>query len=70
MDPTQCYLEMLAALSDGDLFTARERALALRDWLDRGGFLPPDCDAADVHKALADVLHRTTESVDVEEDVP
>jgi hypothetical protein len=40
MDPTQCYLEMYEAMRAGDLRTARERALALRDWLSRGGFPP------------------------------
>jgi hypothetical protein len=42
MDPTQCYLEMFAAMRDGDLFTARQHALALQDWLHRGGFFPPN----------------------------
>ena len=40
MDPTACYRDMLASLQDGDIETAREYALNLRRWLDRGGFLP------------------------------
>jgi hypothetical protein len=59
MDPTQCYLEMFEAMQDGDFATARERALALRDWLDGGGFYPPNCNPAEVQAYLASVLRRT-----------
>jgi len=59
MDPTQCYLEMFEAMQDGDFATARERALALRDWLDGGGFYPPNYNPAEVRAYLANVLRRT-----------
>ena len=63
MDPTKCYFEMHAAMNAGDLVSGRERALALKEWLDRGGFYPLGCAAIDVDAYLADVLRRT---VDVE----
>jgi hypothetical protein len=59
MDPTQCYLEMFEAMQDGDFATARERALALRDWLHGGGFYPPNYSPAEVRANLANVLRRT-----------
>lgn len=59
MDPTQCYLEMFEAMKQGDFKTARERAIALRDWLDRGGFLPPNYSSTEVRSYLANVLRRT-----------
>jgi hypothetical protein len=58
MDPTQCYLEMMDAIRDGELATARERALALRDWLERGGFYPANFGDAEVRSKLADVLRQ------------
>ena len=66
MDPTQCYREMNEAMNDGDGPTARERALSLQGWLDRGGFLPPGLTEAEVRAALADVLRRTTGLADEE----
>jgi hypothetical protein len=59
MDPTQCYLEMFEAMQDRDFATARERALALRDWLDGGGFYPPNYNPAEVRAYRANVLRRT-----------
>jgi hypothetical protein len=41
MDPTVCYLDLIAAVSHGDWETARTLALDLRDWLENGGFYPP-----------------------------
>ncbi len=70
MDPTQCYLEMFAAMRDGDLATARERALALRDWLDRGGFSPPNYSPTEVHAYLASVLRRTAGLAYTEDETP
>ena len=70
MDPTQCYLEMFAAMRDGDLATARERALALRDWLDRGGFSPPNSNPTEVRAYLASVLRRTAGLADTEDETP
>ncbi len=59
MDPTQCYLEMLAAMRDGDLTMARERDLALRGWLESGGFYPPNHAETEVRGHVANVLRRT-----------
>jgi hypothetical protein len=42
MDSTACYLDMFAALNRKDFAAARELALALNEWLDRGGFYPPN----------------------------
>lgn len=68
MDPTQCYLEMYEAMRTGDLHTARERALALREWLDRGGFPPPNYSLTEVRSYLANVLRRTAGIVSPDED--
>ena len=59
MDPTQCYLEMFEAMKAEDFATARERALALKEWLDRGGFSPPNYTEEEVRGYLANVLRRT-----------
>jgi transposase len=59
MDPTACYLEMFRAMNEGDWATARERALALHQWLDRGGFHPPNYTEVEVRSYLASVLRRT-----------
>lgn len=59
MDPTQCYLEMFEAMKAGDFATARERALDLKEWLDRGGFYPPNYTGTEVRGYLANVLRRT-----------
>jgi hypothetical protein len=52
-------MEMLDAMRDGDLAVARERALSLRDWLERGGFYPQDLSRETVRSNLADVLRQT-----------
>jgi len=67
MDPTQCYLGMYEAMKAGDLATARERALALKEWLDRGGFYPQNYTQEEVRGYLANVLRRTAELDDPEE---
>jgi hypothetical protein len=59
MDPTQCYLEMFDAMREGDLSIARERAVALRDWLDSGGFYPPIYSETEVQCYLSSVLRQT-----------
>ncbi len=70
MDPTQCYLEIFTAMRDGDLLTARQRALALRDWLDRGGFSPPNYSPTEVRAYLASVLRRTAGLPETEDETP
>ncbi len=67
MDPTQCYLEMYEAMKEGDLTTARERALALKEWLDRGGFYSPNYTATEVRGYLANVLRRTAHLADADD---
>jgi hypothetical protein len=59
MDHKQCYLEMQEAMKTGDLATARERALDLQTWLNRGGFPPPNYSVAEVNTSLATVLEQT-----------
>ena len=59
MDPTKCYLEMFEAMRDNDDVTARERALALEQWLGRGGFYPLGYTQTEVDAYLANVLLRT-----------
>jgi hypothetical protein len=70
MDPTQCYLEMFTAMQGGDLVTAREHALALRDWLTKGGFSPPGYSPTKVRAYLNDVLRRTAELPETEDETP
>jgi len=59
LDPTQCYLEMFEAMRDGNQVTARQRALALKQWLDSGGFYPPRYTKTEVDGYLRNVLWRT-----------
>ena len=40
MDPTTCLREMNEAMLSGDRETAQERALDLKEWVRKGGFLP------------------------------
>lgn len=59
MDPTACYLAMFEAMNQGDLESARDHALSLRDWLESGGFYPPNYSQVEVESYLASVLNRT-----------
>ncbi len=70
MDPTQCFLEMNEAVKNADLETARERALALRAWLDRGGFCPSGVDEAQLRSLLAKVIGQSAASGDPKEESP
>jgi len=58
MDRTKCYSEMFLAMRNGDCVTARERALALKEWLSRGGFYPLGYTLTEVDAYLANVLRR------------
>jgi hypothetical protein len=40
MNPKETLDAIVAAIEDGDIETARERAENLRNWLSRGGFYP------------------------------
>lgn len=59
MDPTACYFAMLLAMNECDAETAREYALNLKCWLDRGGFYPVDPSMLEVQGHLARVLRIT-----------
>jgi len=59
MDPTTCYLDMIAAMNGGDFHHARKLAVALRDWLDEGEFFPPGHPEEEVADYLNGVLRRT-----------
>ncbi len=59
MDPNQTYLDMYHAMSNGDHATARELALALKDWFARGGFYPYQYTPEAMHAYIASVLRRT-----------
>jgi len=59
MDPTVCYREMYEAMRDGDLQTARQRALDLKAWLGGNGFYPQHHTKTEVDAYLANVLRRT-----------
>ena len=59
MDPTACFLEIIEAMTAGDFESARTSAAALREWLEKGGFYPPDYDRNEVDAYLRGVLRRT-----------
>lgn len=59
MDPDACYFTIYESMRDGDLATARGHALALKEWLDKGGFYPQHYSHQEVTAYLADVLRRT-----------
>jgi hypothetical protein len=61
---------MFTAMQSGDLLTARERAVALRDWLVKGGFSPPGYSPAKVRAYVNDVLCRTAELPETENETP
>jgi hypothetical protein len=42
MDPSLTFADFLLALAEGRFACAAEHASNLRDWLDKGGFLPAD----------------------------
>ena len=69
MDPTACYLEMILSMQDGDLETARDSALNLKRWLDRGGFYPQEVNILEVDGHLARVLRITTPGAPSEPEV-
>jgi hypothetical protein len=64
MDPTACYLDMIAAMHEGSFAAAHELALSLRDWLDYDGFYPPGHAPEEVAAYLNDVLQKTAGTYD------
>ena len=59
MDPNQTFLDMFEAMKSQDFETARERALALKDWFAKGGFYPYQFTPEAMHAYIASVLRRT-----------
>jgi len=59
MDPNQTFLDMFEAMKANDFETARELALALKDWFAKGGFYPHQFTPQAMHAYLASVLRRT-----------
>jgi len=50
---------MLTLMRDGDSAAAREHALNLQQWLNRGGFCPQGHSLAEVNSQLARALRVT-----------
>jgi hypothetical protein len=46
-------------MKERDHVKAREHALALREWVGRGGFYPPNYSRVEVDAYLKNVLRRT-----------
>ncbi len=44
MDPNACYKSMVDASNEGNRGLAKEFAIDLKNWLDRGGFEPTNYD--------------------------
>jgi len=59
MDPDDAYLEMYFSMEGEDYPRARELALGLKNWLDRGGFYPQKYSRVEVDSYLLSVLRRT-----------
>ena len=59
MDPNRTFLDMFAAMRDGDHATARGLALALSDWFAKGGFYPYQFTPEAMHAYIFNVLRRT-----------
>lgn len=66
MDPDVCYREMREAMEEVDrlLALARERALALHEWLAKGGSYPAGESASEVRIVINQVFLRTEEADD------
>jgi hypothetical protein len=62
MDPNQTFLEMFEAMKADDFTTARQLALALKDWFGKGGFYPYQYTPQAMLAYIASVLRRTSGS--------
>ena len=58
MDPNATYAEMLAADAAGAYDDARELAIALKEWIGKGGFYPDGHNRLDVFRKLQDIIYR------------
>jgi len=52
MDPVACFNELHDLVVCGEFTEASERLLDLREWLERGGFIPEEI----THRAWASLL--------------
>ncbi len=59
MDPNTCYLDMYAAMKNGEHEEAREHAFTLKDWIGKSGFHPVHYTRVEVCAYIANVLRRT-----------
>lgn len=66
MDPNACYQQIVNAIEhvDQQLAFARERALALHQWLQNGGFYPNDVSESEVRMVINQIFMRTEEAED------
>lgn len=66
MDPNVCYQEMCDAIEEVDclLVLARERAISLHDWLNKGGCYPGGVAESEVRIVINQVFMRTEEADD------
>jgi len=63
MDPNQAYLEMIDFMIARDYESARDRAIALRDWFAKGGYHPVvyvHYKTIDKHRSGRPPLHSLT----------
>jgi hypothetical protein len=59
MDPAQTFNDMFAAMRDGNEEEAREHALNLKQWLDKGGCVPYNISGTEFVSYTLSVLRRT-----------
>ena len=63
MDPNTCYVEMTEAMEEVDrlLVLARQRAVALHEWIGGGGFYPQADSPELVRMTISQIFMRTDE---------
>ncbi len=59
MDPNEAYRGMFNSMSMGAFIMARQHAINLKEWLDKGGFYPETYTKEEVDGYIANVLRRT-----------
>jgi len=59
MDSDEAYRTMMIAFKSGDHETAREIAVQLRAWIDRGGFYPAVHTETTIDHSIRHVMDRT-----------
>ena len=70
MDPNKCYDEMTNAMEEVDrlLVLARQRAVALHEWIGGGGFYPQADSPELVRMTISQVFMRTDDPEEVYSD--